>query len=159
MTFRPTNRPVSRRTALAGLGTGSLGLALATTARPSSAQESGGDLARHPLAGTWAVMTPGGIVPQHHGPDGAIVAYYAPNYVDPALGLTYQGPALGQWEADGERTGHFTFIQALSDAAGAYVGTFQLAADLEVSEDGQTWSGNTPPRLILRDAANNVTST
>ena len=40
------------------------------------------------------------------------------------LGLTFQGPALGVWEATEDRSGHFTVIQALSDADGAYVGTF-----------------------------------
>src|SRR5215203_3589177 len=119
MTTRRSDRSVSRRTALAGLGAGSLATALGS-ASPASAQD-GIDLSTHPLAGTWAVTTTGGIVPQHHGPDGAIVAYFPPNYVDPALGLTYQGPALGQWEADGARGARFTFIQALSDADGAYV--------------------------------------
>jgi len=158
MTDDPT-RPssaVTRRTALAGLGAGGLGLAFAAVARPAVAQEGAGDLAGHPLTGTWAVMTPGGIVPQIHGADGSMIAAFTPNYVDPALGLTFQGPALGRWEADGERTGHFTFIQALADANGTYIGTFQLAAELEVSEDGQMWSGTTSAHIIMRDAANTV---
>jgi len=146
---------VSRRTALAGLGAGGLGVALA--ARTAAAQEANADLAGHLLTGSWAVMTPGGVVPQLHGADGSIVAFYPPNYVDPALGLTFQAPALGRWEADGERSGHFTFLQALSDASGAYTGTAQLAAGIEASADGQTWSGTgTGPRVIVRDAANNV---
>lgn len=44
-------RSVSRRSALAGLGAG--GPALAATGRTAIAQEAGGDLAGHPLAGTW----------------------------------------------------------------------------------------------------------
>ena len=150
-------RPAStttRRAALVGVGAGGLGMALA--ARGTSAQDAATDLAGHPLTGSWAVMSPGGVVPQLHGADGSIIAFFPPNYVDPALGLTFQGPALGRWEADGERSGHFTFIQALSDANGAYVGTFQLSAEIEASEDGQTWSGDDPPRIIMRDAANTV---
>jgi len=145
---------VSRRTALAGIGAGGLGVAFA--ARTAAAQDGAGDLAGHPLVGSWAVMTPGGVVPQLHGADGSIIAFYPPSYVDPMLGLTFQGPALGRWEADGERSGRFTFIQALSDAEGAYVGTAQLAAGIEASEDGQTWSGTDDPRVIARDPANNV---
>ncbi len=121
------------------------------------AQEGGDDLANHPLVGTWAVMTPGGVVPQTHGSDGSFIAAFPPNYVDPALGLTFQGPALGRWESTGARGGRFTFLQALSDDAGANVGTFQLAADLEASEDGQTWAATTTAaRVIMRDAGNAV---
>ena len=154
MTTQRTARPVSRRTTLAGLGAGGLGMALA--ARGTSAQDAATDLAGHPLTGSWAVMSPGGVNPQLHGADGSIIAFFTPHYVDPALGLTFQGPALGRWEADGERSGHFTFIQALSDANGAYVGTFQLSARIEASEDGETWSGNDAPRIIMRDAANTI---
>lgn len=153
MNRTPRDPAVSRRSALAGLGLGALGVAIA---RPATAQEAAGNLASHPLVGTWAVITPGGVVPQIHGADGSLIAAFPPNYVDPALGLTFQGPALGRWEADGERTGHFTFIQALSDATGTYVGTFQLADELEAGADGQTWSGATSAHIIVRDAANNV---
>ena len=145
---------VSRRAAVAGLGAGGLGLALA--ARGTSAQEGASDLAEHPLTGTWAVMTPFGVVPQIHGADGSIMAFPPPSYIDPALGLTFQGPGLGRWEADGERSGRFTFLQALSGADGAYIGTYQLSAGIEASDDGQTMFGNDQPRVIVRDAANAV---
>jgi len=156
MSTHDSHPPLSRRTALAGLGAAGLGLALTTSGRGVSAQEETGDLAGHPLAGTWAALTPGGVVPQIHGADGSIIAAFPPNYVDAALGLTFQGPALGRWETTGERTGRFTFIQALSDATGTYVGTFQLADELEVSTDGQTWSGSESAHIIMRDAANTV---
>jgi hypothetical protein len=113
-------------------------------------------LTAHPLMGTWAALTPGGVVPQTHGADGSIIAAGPPNYVDPVLGLTFQGPSLGRWESTGARSGRFTFLQALSDADGAYIGTFQLAADIEASEDGQTWSGTNEARAIVRDAGNVV---
>ena len=156
MTSSP-NDAMSRRAALAGLGAGGLGLALTAATRPAAAQEGATDLAGHPLVGTWVVMTPGGVVPQIHGPDGSVISAFAPNYVDPVLGYTFQGPGLGVWEATGERSGHFTLIQALSDANGAYVGTFQFEADPEVSADGRTFSAGKPQRVIVRDAANNVT--
>lgn len=145
---------VSRRAAVAGLGAGGLGLALA--ARGTAAQDAGADLSGHPLVGSWAVLTLGGVVPQIHGADGSIIAFFPPTYVDPVLGLTFQGPALGRWEANGERGGRFTFLQALSDADGAYVGTFQLSAGIEAGEDGETWFGNNQPRIIMRDGANTV---
>ena len=157
----PTLKPdtaFSRRTALAGLSAGGLGLAVTATTRAAGAQDAGTDVAAHPLAGTWAALTPGGMVPQIHGADGSVIAAFTPNYIDPALGLIFQGPGLGRWEADGERAGNFTFIQGLSDANGTYVGTFQLADRLEVSEDGQMWSGSPTSHIVMRDAANNVLS-
>ncbi len=145
-----------RRSVLVSGITGALASAFAV-GRTTLAQEATPDaLAGHPLVGTWAVMTPGGVVPQTHGADGSVVAASPPNYVDPVLGLTFQGPALGRWESTGVRSGRFTFLQALSDADGAYIGTFQLADDIEASEDGQTLSGTTTPRIIIRDAGNAV---
>jgi hypothetical protein len=132
---------------------------LAATARPAAAQEGSGDLAGHPLVGTWAVLAPDGVIPQIHGPDGSVVVAYPPSYVDQGLGLTFRGPALGRWEADGERTGRFAAITALSDPSGAFVGTLLFEAGIEVGADGQTWvgGGNTPLRIVVRDAANTIT--
>jgi hypothetical protein len=147
-----------RRSVLVSGLTGAFTGAFAVGRSSAVAQEATADaLAGHPLVGTWAVMTPGGVVPQIHGPDGSIIAAFPPNYVDPTLGLTFQGPALGRWESTGERSGHFTVIQALSDADGTYLGTFQFEANPVVSADGQTFINSTPQRIILRDAANTVT--
>jgi hypothetical protein len=157
MTTYQTGASITRRTALAGLGAGGLGLALATAGRSTAAQEGSDELASHPMVGTWTAMTPDGVVPQIHGADGSLIAAFPPTYVDPQFGLTFQGPALGHWEPDGERRANFTFFQALSDANGAFVRTVQVAAAIEVSEDGQTWSGGGDgTRVIVRDAANNV---
>ena len=147
---------LSRRTALAGAGAAAAGVGLGQVDHALAQETTPDALASHPLVGTWAVMTTGGVVPQTHGADGSVIAAFPPNYVDPVLGLTFQGPALGRWESTGARSGRFTFLQALSDAAGAYVGTFQLEADIEASEDGQTWSGTTTAHAIVRDAGNAV---
>ena len=152
-----SDAPLTRRTALAGLGASGLGIAVAAPTRQASAQDAAGEMASHPMVGTWAAMTPGGVVPQIHGDDGSFIAAFPSNYVDPQLGLTFQGPALGRWEPDGERSARFTFFNALSDGSGAYIGTAQVAAGIEVSEDGQTWTGvGDGTRVIVRDAANNV---
>jgi hypothetical protein len=147
-----------RRRTVLGSALAAVPVAAAAVARPAAAQEAtpAGDLAGHPLVGTWAVMSPGGVVPQTHGPDGSVVAAFPPNYLDPALGLTFQGTALGRWEADGERGARFTALQALSGPDGTYVGTFLLAAGMEVGEDGQSWSGSGETRIVVRDAANTV---
>ncbi|HYP61589.1 MAG TPA: hypothetical protein VEQ36_14255, partial [Thermomicrobiales bacterium] len=56
MTSLIPDRTVSRRTALAGLGGGGLGLALSSTLRQASAQDaSPAAMAGHPLVGTWII--------------------------------------------------------------------------------------------------------
>jgi hypothetical protein len=145
---------LSRRAALGAVSAAAATMGLAHVER-TTAQE-GSNLADHPLVGTWVVMSTGGLVPQTHHADGSFIAAFPPNYVDPALGLTFQGPGLGRWESTGARGGRFTFLQALSDGAGTYVGTFQLAAELEVSEDGQSWSGTNEAHIIVRDASNAI---
>jgi hypothetical protein len=152
-----------RRSVLASAVTGALASAFAVGHRSLAQEATPPALAGHPLVGTWAVMTTGGLVPQTHGSDGSLIAAFPPSYVDPALGLAYQkgahgGSGLGRWESTGERSGRFTFLQARSDSRGESVGTVQLAADLEVSEDGQTWTGTGPGvHIVVRDATNTVT--
>src|SRR5215217_1738077 len=152
-----------RRSVLASAVSGALASAFAVGHTSLAQEATPTALAGHPLVGTWAVMTTGGLVPQTHGADGSVIAASPPTYVDPALGLPYQkgvhgGSGLGRWESTGERSGRFTFLQALANSRGDSVGTFQLAADLEVSEDGQTWTGTGPgAHIVVRDAANSVT--
>lgn len=146
----------SRRAALGGIGAVAAAMGFGRVDHAIAQESTLESLANHPLAGTWAVMTTGGVVPQTHHADGSLIAAFPPNYVDPASGLTFQGAALGQWESTGDRTGRFTFFQALSDSAGAYAGTFQLADELEVSTDGQSWSGSHEAHIIMRDATNAV---
>jgi hypothetical protein len=153
---RQSSSRLNRRTALGGLGVAAAAAVLGQVGRASAQESTPNSLAGHPLAGTWAVMSTGGVVPQTHHADGSLIAAFPPNYVDPASGLTFQGAALGQWESTGERSGRFTFFQALSDSAGAYAGTFQLADELEVSADGQSWSGSHEAHIIMRDARNEV---
>ena len=56
-----TDHPISRRSALAGLGAGGLGLALANAARPANAQDA--EMANHPMVGIWLAITPEGPIP------------------------------------------------------------------------------------------------
>lgn len=148
---------LSRRSALgrsaaigAALGLGShVGRVAAHQATPAA-------LAGHPLVGTWLVNTPGGLSPAIFAADGSVVLGVTPNYVDPQLGLTFQGPLLGTWEPDGERSGHQTVVQALSDANGTYTGTYMFDGYPEVSADGQTFTASKPQRVVVRDAANTI---
>lgn len=153
---RQSSSRLNRRAAVGGIGVAAATLGLDRVNHASAQEATPDSLAQHPLVGTWAVMSTGGIVPQTHHADGSIIAAFPPNYVDPATGLTFQGAALGQWESTGERSGRFTFLQALADPDGTYSGTFQLSADIDLSEDGQSWAGSAPPRIVVRDAINSI---
>jgi hypothetical protein len=153
---RQSSSSLSRRAALSGVaaaaavGLGQVDRAMAQGVTPET-------VAGHPLAGTWLVNTPGGLSPATFAADGSVTLGVPPSYVDPALGTTFQGPALGTWEPDGERRGHFTVVQALSNANGMYLGSVLFEGYPEVSADGQSFGGDTPQRVVVRDAANNVT--
>ena len=161
MTTRQTDRSVSRRTALAGLGAGSLGAALALAGRPAAAQ--GTDLAGHPLAGAWLAMAnpprpedPPSAVPSFFNADGTVVLLFPPVAAGPQ-GPGFQSAVGGTWEADGDRRGHFTAVQALADADGAYLGTVTIDGHPEVSEDGEGFVDADPRSTVtIRDAAGAV---
>ncbi len=122
-----------------------------------AARQDAADLSGHPLVGTWVGMTPGGPVPAIFHPDGSFVAAFRANAIDPGLGLTFQGSAVGRWEADGERGSHFTAIQTLTAPDGTFLGTFQFEGHPEVSADGQTFTDSTPQRVVTRDAQHSIT--
>ena len=161
MTTSRTVAPVSRRAALAGLGAGSLGAALALAGRPAAAQ--GTDLAGHPLAGAWLAMAnpplpgdPPFAVPSFFNADGTVVLLFPPVAAGPN-GPQFQAAVGGTWEADGGRTGHFTAVQALADADGAYLGTVTIDGHPEVSEDGEGFVDADPRSTVtIRDAAGAV---
>jgi hypothetical protein len=48
-------------------------------------------------------------------------------------------------------------VQALTDAAGAFLGTLQFEGFPKISADGMTFVARRPQRVVLRDAANEVT--
>jgi hypothetical protein len=154
---RQSSSNLSRRAAIGGVGAAVAAVGLGQVDRAMAQEATPGTVAGHPLAGTWLVNTPGGLSPATFAADGSVTLGVPPSYVDPALGTTFQGPALGTWEPDGGRRGHFTVVQALSDANGTYLGTVLFEGYPEVSADGQSFGGDTPQRVIVRDAANNVT--
>ena len=154
MTLSRTVDPVSRRAALAGLGVGGLGLALGT--RPVAAQESGTEMATHPIVGTWYSVSPLGPALSIYGADGALTVVFAPTQAGPA-GVTYHSASLGSWEPTDARAIRFTMLQVMSDASGTYLGTVMIEGFPTVAEDGQTFVDTSPDsKITVRDAANAV---
>jgi hypothetical protein len=157
MTRSQSQRSISRRTALAGLGAGGLGLALAATARPAAAQDSTPDeVANHPMVGAWLVAGPRGpsmtiVHPNGTWMDAGLAAAPGPN------GTTFNSTTIGTWEPYGERGIHFTAVLSQTDAAGVFVGSLTIDGHPTASEDGLTFSDNDPETtLTIRDAKHNV---
>jgi hypothetical protein len=149
----PTRSPsaVSRRTALAGVAAGGLGVALGTRVRLTSAQDA---TASHPIVGVWNAVAPGGPSVANFQADGSVTFAAPANYVDPALGVVFQGSSMGTWEPTGERSIHGTWITYLSDGDGTFLGTVTIDGYPEVSADGRSLTDDQSRVMItIRDAA------
>ena len=163
MTMSRTAASVSRRTALAGLGAGGLDLAFAAHGRGASAQEGPDSLAGHPLTGTWLAMSnpplpdaPQAATPSVFGADGTVLLMFPLTQAGPQ-GAVFNSAAVGTWAADGERRGHFTAVQVLSDANGTYLGTVTIDGYPEVGADGQTFVDDGSKVMVtIRDPAGAV---
>ena len=163
MTSSPTAAAVSRRTALAGLGAGGLGLALAATARRAAAQGAVPDFSDHPLTGTWLAMAnppletdPQVAAPSLFAADGSVLLMFPLTQKGPQ-GVQFNSAAVGTWEPDGERRGHFTAVQVLSDAAGTFLGTVTIDGYPVVNDDGQTFADDgSKVTVTIRDPAGAV---
>jgi hypothetical protein len=147
---------LTRRTALSGVGAAAAALSLGSL-QPAAAQDKKAAMASHPMVGAWLALKPSP-GPVSFAADGTMIIGVSPNYLDPALGLTFQGPLIGAWEPVSERGVHFTSIQALTDADGTFVGTLTLDAHPVVSEDGQRFTDTGQTRFIVRDASNAIVS-
>ena len=66
---------------------------------------------------------------------------------------------VGVWESTGTRGGHFTAVQAFTDASGASLGTLTIDGNIDVSEDGQTCVADPQTTLTYRDANSAVIAT
>lgn len=150
---------LTRRIALGHVGAAAAILGLSGRADYAAAQEATpATLASHPIVGAWLSIAPPPPGPSVFAADGTVHIAFAPNYVDPALGLMFQGAMLGMWEPASERGIRFTAIQVLTDPEGMFVGTLTLEGHPLVSEDGQTFTDTSEARGIVRDAANAIVS-
>lgn len=146
-----TSDAVSRRAALAGLGAGGVGLAIAAHGRASAAQDADA-LANHPIVGAWHAITPGGPAPGMFFADGTALIVVQATQVSP-WGVTFVSAQPGTWEPVSERGIHFTGVQLHSDATGTFVGSVTIDGYPVVSEDGQTlFDDQSQGTVTIRDA-------
>ena len=116
---------LSRRRAIAGIGVGGLGVALATTTTRAAETMN---LADHPMCGVWLGVPnpPLPDDPPYHaaakfGADGTVHLNNPVSQVGQG-GVEFVSANVGVWEPYDELTAHFTVVQTISDANGAYTG-------------------------------------
>jgi hypothetical protein len=152
---RSTNRSVSRRTALAGLGATGLGAALVARGGSAAAQDAAAKMANHPIVGVWMVTALGPNLAVFSA-DGTNIQGVPTAQAGPQ-GVTFTGAQVGTWEPISDRGIHFTGVQLQTDADGNYVGSVTIDGYPVVSEDGQTLVDDSPETTItFRDAAGTV---
>jgi hypothetical protein len=158
MTKSNTGRSVSRRSALAGLGAGGLGLALASNARQASAQDSATEMAKHPMVGTWMTGNgPNELAVIHWDADGNMTNNLHFGSPGPDGTVIRSNPFAGVWEPESARGIHITFMALTFDATGAVTGTFTVDGYPVASEDGMSfWDDGTRVVVTLRDASGAV---
>jgi hypothetical protein len=159
MTTSNTDRSVSRRTALTGLGAGWLGLALAAAPRLVAAQDIA--MASHPIVGSWlAGRAPNDIAVAHWGADGIMTTNNPTVGVGSDGKITYADSSLGSWTPVSARGIHFIFTNRTYDATGALTGYFTVEGFPVVSADGMSfWDDGTQAFVTIRDAAGKVVQT
>lgn len=154
---RPVN--LNRRAALGSAAAIAATFGIGELSQTVAAQEAGSAPGPHAIVGAWLVVAP----PVAFGTvtfaaDGIVTQGFMPNYVDPALGVTFQGIGQGTWEAVDERQIHFTAIRTLTNSEGMLTGTYLIEGWPSVSEDGQAFDDHDlNGRLVIRDAAHLIT--
>lgn len=165
-----TERSLTRRSALAGIGGGSLGLLLRSPVTANQYVDSGGSgasvpvtTAGHALSGTWLsiIGLPSNpnvpvAVPSTLAPDGTAMFIF-PGAEAASHGIEIRGVALGCWEPMSPMAGHFTVIQVLSDLEGAYIGTVTVDGFAILGDDRQSYEVEGSDHLFtVRDRQNTV---
>lgn len=140
MTTSTTGQSVSRRTAIAGLGAGGLGVAFSATVRHVAAQDAA-EMAKHPVVGLWQNAVT--------GPDAAerpwtFGVFHADGTYQDWGGLA-TGTGLGLWRPTGERTADLLSVVQDTDPTSATdtsgTATFRMAVEVDATDDAMTLAG------------------
>jgi hypothetical protein len=148
MNHYPITRPVTRRSALAGLGAGGLGLALATRGLGANAQDTAPDtMANHPIVGTWYFDFP-------TDDFGTLVGYSSFHADGTRTDLhPFAGPGIGSWQATGAQTGETILkYQNIAVEPGPVVpGTVTVWETFTVDDSGESVTYDTVVELKALD--------
>lgn len=160
MTSQRSATPVSRRTTLAAIAGGGLGMALFAGNQAATAQSGPVDHSDHPLTGTWLVKAnpPRPEDPQVFntavfGADGFVLLTFPLSQMG-MNGVQFNTPLIGAWEPHDAQTGHFTAVQLLSDSEGGQLGTVTVDGFPRASDDRQTFiDDGSLVTVTIRDSA------
>jgi hypothetical protein len=130
------------------------GTAVLASASAISAEDTT-SLADHPNVGAWMVSTPIGPALAVFAPDGTVVQGVPTTQAGPQ-GTSYVSTEVGMWEPLDDRSVHFTAVQLVSDADGAFTGTVTIDAYHTVSADGRMFISDERSSVTIRDAQNHV---
>ncbi len=162
MSTTRSNLNLTRRTTLAGLAAGGLGVAVGGR-RSGTAQEM--SLADHPMTGMWlALGNPPrrGQDPQFPAPslfatDGTVILGFVPAEIGMEGDIQFTGSPMGVWEPHDDHTAHFTVVQVLADKTGKLVGTVTIDGHPSTDDGGLTFSDDGVLNTVtIRDAAGAV---
>ncbi len=131
MTGSDTLRAVSRRSMLAGLAGGGLGVAMTTLHRTSAAQDATPDVAGHPIIGTWSVE----FAPAQPALVSLLITFHADGST--VWSHPLGGIGIGVWTATGERTvDSMAKFQNIANTVGDFIpGTVTSWSSFTVEED------------------------
>ncbi|MFT4040749.1 MAG: hypothetical protein QM692_21390 [Thermomicrobiales bacterium] len=148
---------MSRRLAVGGAG---MGLAFAALSRANRAAAHAVDYSDHPLCGTWMAMANPPLPEDPQFPatslfaaDGTVVLVFPTTQRGPG-GVEFASAYLGAWEPDSDQRGHFTAVQLISDAEGAFTGSITVDGYPDVNADGQSFFDDGSRSMVtMRDAS------
>ncbi len=157
MTSPQNATSVSRRTTLAALAGGGLGIALFNGTQGAQAESV--DYSDHPLCGMWMAManppleeSPQIPVPSLFAADGTVVLSFPVSQLGPN-GVQFNSAHVGVWEPYDDQTGHFTAVQAISDIKGTLMSTVTVDGHPHVSADGHAFiDDGSLVTVTIRDA-------
>jgi len=130
---------LSRRHALVGLGGGSLGLILSTSAAGQAATPA--SMQGHPLVGTWIVDR----IPDDSTDAPTVIIFTSDGAVIDPLGGT-----AGAWQATGPRSAAWTLVGLFDGGAGGYL---LVRAVADVDDTGMTYDGSSSVSLVAPDGS------
>ena len=139
MTNRQPRDTVSRRAALAGVGAGGAGFALAAAGRVAAQDATPAATAGHPVVGTWM----GDLVPDDTTDPPTVIIFLADGAgIDPVRGTG------GAWQPTGPRSAGWTLTGVADQESGTAI---VVRATAEVDEAGGTYVGSSTITLVAPD--------
>jgi hypothetical protein len=140
MIIPSSSSSMSRRTALAGLGAGAIGVSFAAAHHATAQDATPGAMAAHPIIGTWIIDRD--ITTATEAPSIVVVTADG-GVIDPSQGVA------GAWQVTGERTVLWTLVGTLPENGGTII----VRSTPEVDETGMNLTGTYTVTIVAPDGS------